>query len=163
MLASHLAQSPHQTVDRLFITLCVSHSVVELGRPESRFFLAIRQVEHNIQIVAESSIANHRVIFLASILFLDLSEQSLVYHHFHGLENYTSEFVSLDQTLTQRIEVLEILTVSKTIQLSSLSQLKKNVLDILRNRLLLTSSSLQHILHHSHVSKIKRLSVLQKV
>ena len=81
----------------------------------------------------------------------------------HGLEDNTSELVLLDITLPEWVEILEVLSEAKSVQLSHLAKFKKDLFDVLRDGLRLPSSSLDLVLNNGHIGKIVRLSVLEEL
>ena len=87
----------------------------------------------------------------------------MIKHLLHGLEDNTSELVLLDVALSEWVEILEVLSEAKSVQLGHLAKLKKDFFDVLRDGLGLPSSSLDLVLNNGHVGKIVRLSVLEEL
>ena len=81
----------------------------------------------------------------------------------HGLEDNASELVLLDITLPEWVEILEVLSEAKPVQLGHLAKLKKDFFDVLRDSLSLPSPSLDLVLYNGHIAKIVRLGVLEEL
>ena len=87
----------------------------------------------------------------------------MIKHLLHGLEDNSSELVLLDVALSEWVEILEVLSEAKSVQLGHLAKFKKDFFDVLRDGLRLPGSSFDLVLNNGHIGKIVRLSVLEEL
>ena len=78
------------------------------------------------------------------------------------MEDDRPKLVLLDRALAERVKVLEIFTVSESVQLGGLAQLRQNVFDVVGNGLALPSASFCLVLYDSHVGEVVRLCVFEE-
>ena len=79
------------------------------------------------------------------------------------VEKKGEKLVILDDSFSQWIEILEVLSKSKSIQLSCLSELVKDVFNAIGDLPFLSSALLHCVLDDCHVSEVVGLGVLQKL
>ena len=79
------------------------------------------------------------------------------------MEDYASELVPFDSSLSKSVEILEVFSETKSIQFCCLAQFLQDILNIFWNWSRLTSSSFYLILDNRHIGKIKGLGVFEEL